>query len=564
MSDYYDLGTYSRRVTTNAPAAQRWFDRGLTWLYGYNHDEAVKCFRKALEHDPHCLMAHWGVAYGLGCNYNKQWEAFAPKALAMALRQGRAAILEAYAHLDRATAVETALIKALEKRFQRDDETDVEVLETWNDQFAAAMRDVYRAFPDDWDVAALFAEALMNRTPWQLWDLETGEPAEDADTLEAIAVVERALDQVEESGAQPHPGLLHLYIHLLEMSPQPERAMRAADQLRDLAPDAGHLLHMPSHIDVLCGQYYNAIVANRRAIAVDNVFAARDGILTDYTFYRAHNIHFKVYAAMLLGQFKTALEAADEIADLANEELLRIDDPPMADHLEGILSMRLHVLVRFGKWREILAEPAPVDEDLYCNSLAMRHYARAIALATLHEHEAAAVEVAAFEAAQAKVPDTRFIFNNNCIDVLEVAAAMMQGEVAYHRGDTDCAFGHLRQAVYLDDHLEFAEPWGWAMPTRHALGALLLECGQVEEALAVYRADLGLDRSLCRAMQRPNNVWSLQGFVTCLERLDRIAEADLARPQLQLALARADVEIETSCFCATGNSRHGSACCHEH
>ena len=164
MSDYYDLGSYSRRITTDAPGAQRWFDRGLTWLYGYNHDEAVKCFRKALDQDPHCVMAYWGVAYGLGCNYNKQWEAFAPKALALALRQGRAAILEACAYLDRATAVETALLKALEKRFQRDDETDVEVLVTWNDEFAAAMRDVYRAFPDDWDVAALFAEAIMNRT----------------------------------------------------------------------------------------------------------------------------------------------------------------------------------------------------------------------------------------------------------------------------------------------------------------------------------------------------------------------------------------------------------------
>ena len=503
MSDYYDLGSYTRPVTTKLSLAQRWFDRGLTWLYGYNHDEAVKCFRKALDTDPSCTMAYWGVAYGLGCNYNKQWEVFGPEALEIALRQGRGAILQGYAHLDRATAVEAALLKALEKRFQREDETDVEVLEAWNDEFAVAMRDVYRAFPDDWDVAALFAEALINRTPWQLWDLETGKPAEDADTLEAIEVVETALSQVERAGGLPHPGLLHLYIHIVEMSPRPERAMIAADQLRELVPDAGHLLHMPSHIDVLCGQYYNAIVANNRAIAVDKMFAARDGVLTDYTFYRAHNIHFKVYAAMLLGQFKTALEAADEIAELANDDLLRIDEPPMADHLEGILSMRLHVLIRFGKWREILAEPAPVDEVLYCNSLAMVHYARAIALATLQEHEAANSEVAAFKLAQAKVPDTRLIFNNTCVDVLEIAAAMMQGEVAYHRGDTDCAFEHLRHAVYLDDNLNFAEPWGWAMPTRHALGALLLEQGQVEEARAVYRADLGLDRSLCRPMQRP-------------------------------------------------------------
>ena len=561
MSDYYDLGAYTRPVTTNAPAAQRWFDRGLNWLYGYNHDEAVKCFRKALEHDPRCVMARWGVAYGLGCNYNKQWEAFSPEALQQALRQARAAILVGYAHLRRASPVEAALLQALEKRFQRDDEHDVDVLETWNDAFAEAMREVYRAFPQDWDVAALFAEALINRTPWQLWDLETGEPAAGADTLEALAVVESARDQIEAAGAQPHPGLLHLSIHLLEMSPQPERAMRAADQLRELCPDAGHLLHMPSHIDVLCGQYHEAALANRRAIAVDNVFAARDGVLSDYTFYRAHNMHFKVYAAMLLGQFKTALAAAREIAELAHEDLLRITDPPMADHLEGILSMRLHVLIRFGRWRQILAEPAPADERLYCNSLAMHHYARAIALATLQEHDAAAAEAAAFHAARAQVPESRLIFNNTCIDVLGVAAAMMQGELAYHQGDQERAFAHLRAAVFLDDHLEFAEPWGWAMPTRHALGALLLESGQVEAALAVYRADLGLDRTLSRATQRPNNVWSLRGFVTCLERLGRFAEADLLRPQLQLALARADVEIATSCFCATGGGHQASACC---
>ena len=564
MSDYYDLGSYSRTITTDSAEAQRWFDRGLNWLYGYNHDEAVKCFRRALAHDETCVMAYWGLAYGLGCNYNKKWEVFEPGALAEALREGGKAILAAYAHLDKVTCEEAALLRALEKRFQSDDETDVEALEGWNDEFAAVMRLVYRQYPQDWDVAALFAEALINRTPWQLWDLETGEPAEEADTLEAIEVLEAAMRQMEAAGVPPHPGLLHLYIHVVEMSPRPERALQAADQLRELAPDAGHLLHMPSHIDVLCGNYYNAIVANRRAIAVDNVFAERDGVLTDYTFYRAHNIHFKVYAAMLLGQYKTAMEAAHEIQGFANEDLLKIETPPMADHLEGILSMRLHVLIRFGKWEEILQEPAPNDDMLYCNSLAMRHYARAIAQATLQDHDGAAAEAAAFERARSKVPDTRFIFNNSCIEVLEIAAAMMKGEVAYHKGDTDAAFRHLRQAVFLDDQLDFAEPWGWAMPTRHALGALLLEQGQVEEALEVYRADLGLDDSLCRAMQHPNNVWSLQGYVDCLDRLGRQAEADLMRPQLRLALARADVAITASCFCARETHCHANGDCHGH
>ena len=559
MNDYYDLGAHSRPTSTTCADAQQWFDRGLMWLYGYNHAEAVKCFRRALEHDPGMAMAHWGVAYGSGCNYNKKWEVFSPELLAHSLKECRAAILSAYENIDSATPVEAALLRALEKRFQSDDECDVEVLERWNGDYAAAMRRVYRAYPDDLDVAALFAEALINQTPWQLWDLETGEPAEEADTLEAIDVIETAMRQIEATGAPPHPALLHLYIHCIEMSPEPEKAMPAADQLRLLVPQAGHLLHMPSHIDLLCGDYQGAVQANRRALAVDWEYAAQDGELTDYTFYRAHNIHFKLYAAMMLGQYATALEAADEIERLAHDDLLRIEEPPMADHLEGLLSMRIHVLIRFGKWREILDFPEPEDAALFCNTAAMRHYARAIAFATLGQPDHADEAAAAFEAARANVPETRFIFNNTCVDLLAIADAMMHGEVAYHRGNYDKAFEHLRAAVELDDNLVFAEPWGWAMPTRHALGALLLEQGQLEAALAVYQADLGFDETLSRPTRRPNNVWSLQGAVSCLDQLNRGAEADMLRGQLRLALARADIDISASCFCAT---RDQPSCCH--
>ena len=563
MSEYYNLGSYSRQVTTDSADAQLWFDRGLMWLYGYNHAEAVKCFRRALQHDPTCVMANWGAAYGVGCNYNKRWEVFSPEMVAAAMQQARAAILAGCAHFDKATPLEAALLRALEKRFQREGQHEVELLESWNDDYAAAMRGVYRRYGDDWDVAALFAEALINRTPWQLWDLDTGQPADDADTLEAIAVVERALLQVEAAQAAPHPALLHIYIHLMEMSSHPEKALPAADALRELIPDAGHLKHMPSHIDILCGDYYNAVLANRRAIAVDNRFAEQDGDINEYTFYRAHNIHFKIYAAMLLGQYGTAMQAVDEVVCLAHEDLLRVQHPPMADHLEGLLSMRVHVLIRFGKWQEILDEPFPQDALLYCNTTAMLHYARAIALAALRRFDEADAEEAAFQAAQARVPDTRYIFNNSCIDVLEIAAAMMQGEVAYHQGRCDIAFAHLRQAVFLDDHLNYSEPWGWMMPTRHALGALLLEQGQIEAALAVYRADLGLDQSIRRALQHPNNVWSLHGYVTCLDQLGRTAEANAMRQRLDLALARADVEISASCFCASGHHHaDGDACCH--
>ena len=498
MEAYYNLGTYSRKVTTNSADAQIWFDRGLMWLYGYNHDEAVKCFRKALEYDRTCVMAHWGVAYGVGCNYNKKWDVFSPKMVVDTMREARSAILAGYKHLDNVTPVEAALIQAVEKRFQKEGEHEEETLESCNSDYANVMREVYKIYPDDWDVATLFAEALMNRTPWQLWNLETGQPANGADTLEAIEVLERAINQVKTANAEPHPGMLHIYIHVMEMSPHPEKALFAGDLLRELIPDAGHLKHMPSHIDILCGDYYNAVIANQRAIEVDNVFAAREGDKNEYTFYRAHNIHFKLYAAMLLGQYQTAIKSVDEIEAVAHEELLRIERPPIADHLEGLLSMKVHVLIRFGKWDEILEQPFPEDKKLYCNTTTMLHYARAIAFATLHRFDKAEAERKAFKIAEANVPDTRYLFNNTCIDVLKVAEAMMNGEVEYHQGNYDAAFEYLRQAVYLDDHLNYSEPWGWMMPTRHALGALLLEQGQLEAALAVYRADLGLDQSIFR------------------------------------------------------------------
>ena len=559
MSDYYDLGTYSRQVTTDSPDAQLWFDRGLLWLYGYNHQEAVKCFQKAVEHDPTCVIAHWGIAYGVGCNYNKPWKVFLPEMVAASMQQARTALSKGTQSLDKVTPVEAALIKSLEKRFQQDGEHEEEVLESWNGEYAAAMREVYQRFPEDWDVAALFAKALINRTPWQLWNLQTGQPADGADTLEAVAVLEGAMQQVEDASAQPHPGLLHVYIHTMEMSPYPERALHAGDQLRELVPDAGHLRHMPSHIDILCGDYYNSVMTNRRAIDVDMKFRERDGEMNEYSLYRAHNVHFKMYSAMLLGQYKSAMEAVDEMAILAHKDLIRVkgDMAWLTDVLEAMVSMKSHVLIRFGKWHEVLDEPIPDDQDLYLNTTAMLRYARAIAFATLHRFEEADAERAAFKVAQANIPKERYFFQNNpCEDIFEVAEAMMNGEVEYHKGHYETAFDHLRQAVYLDDHLLYGEPWAWMMPTRHPLGALLLEQDRVEEAEAVYRADLGLDGSIYRPMQHPNNVWSLHGYVTCLERLGRQAEAEMMRPRLNLALARADVEISASCFCAMEHHEH--------
>ena len=559
MDAYFDLGSHSRSISTTSAEAQRWFDRGLVWCYGFNHEESVRCFQEAAQRDPQCAMAYWGIAYAAGCNYNKPWEAFEPDELAEALTTTRTATQQALSHINGATAAERALIEALAQRYQSDHVVNDDAFVAWNDAYAAAMRNVYARFPDDLDVAALFAEALINRTPWQLWNLETGTPADGSDTLEALDVLERGIAQFEKDGGQAHPGLLHIYLHTVEMSPHPERGLRAADLLRDLVPDAGHLLHMPSHIDILCGHYYNAVVANSKAIVADLKYLSYAGAVNFYTLYRCHDYHFKLYSAMFLGQYGPAIEAANELHATIPLELLSMDQPAMADWLEGFLSMKMHVLIRFGRWQTIIDEPLPQDQTLYCVTTAMIHYAKTVAYAATGQVEQAEIEKERFEAAFALVPESRYIFNNHCRDILAIAAEMLRGELEYRKENYEQAFAHLRRSIELDDSLPYDEPWGWMQPTRHALGALLLEQGRVEEAEAVYRADLGLDNALSRPSQHPENVWSLHGYVECLQRQGREVEAEAAQARLDLASARADVEINASCFCRLETETH---CCH--
>lgn len=549
--DYYDLGRHSFPVTTRSEEAQTWFDRGLNWCYGYNHDEAVACFERALAADPACAMAHWGIGYCVGPNYNKPWDAFDDDDRACSLTRMRISVAEASRLAPAASPVEQALIAALAGRY---DVTAAADLAIRNDGYADAMREVFRAHGDSLDVRALFAEAIMNRTPWALWDLSTGEPAEGADTAEAIEVLEAAFEGPESARAYRHPGLLHMYIHLMEMSPHPERALKAGDALRDLVPDAGHLRHMPTHIDVLCGQYAAVVESNSRAIDADRRFLEREGAVNFYSLYRCHNYHFRIYGAMFLGQSGVALATAEEMISTLPAELLTMQSPPMADWLEGFVPMKQHVLIRFGRWRDILAQDLPADPVLFCTTTAMMRYARAVAHAALGDVTAAEREQAAFREARATVPETRAVFNNTCRDILGVAEAMMDGEVAYRRGDHDTAFEHLREAVRRDDGLTYDEPWGWMQPTRHALGALLMEQGRLEEAEAVYRADLGLDGTLARAYQHPDNVWSLHGLHECLTRRGETAERALIAQRLALAQARADVTIRSSCYCRMENA----------
>jgi tetratricopeptide (TPR) repeat protein len=343
--------------------------------------------------------------------------------------------------------------------------------------------------------------------------------------------------------------VLHFYIHLMEMSAQPEDALRAGDQLRDLVPDAGHLRHMPTHLDVLCGDYRRVVSANDAAIVVDEKYRAREGAMNFYTLYRAHDFHFKIYGAMFLGQAQTALDTADQLAAAIPEALLRVDVPPMADWLEGFVPMKMHVLIRFGRWADIIGTPLPADPELYSVTTAMIHYAKGVALAATGRLEDAEEQRTLFAAAAGRVPESRTLFNNTCLDILRVAEAMLDGELEYRWGNYEAAFARLRRSIELDDGLPYDEPWGWMQPTRHAYGALLLEQGLVAEAEAVYRADLGLDDTLTRACQHPGNVWSLHGYHECLTRLGKTEQAGIIKQQLKIAAAYADVPISSSCYC---------------
>ncbi|KAK0387665.1 hypothetical protein NLU13_3910 [Sarocladium strictum] len=546
--EYYNLGSFHRPISTTSRDTQTWFDRGLVWSYGFNHEESARCFQKAILHDQDCAIAYWGLAYVLGPNYNKPWSLFSKKERADTINETHDTIQKAKKIADSSdtSPVERALIDALIYRYPRDQDPSKTNCSAWNREYADAMEKVYEKFPDDLDVATLYADAMMNLTPWQLWELDTGKPASMARTVEIKRVLDRAL--ASEGGSQ-HPGALHLYIHLMEMSGTPEEAMPAADHLRALAPDSGHLCHMPSHLDVLVGDYSRAVEANTAAVTADEKFLAREGPMNFYTLYRCHDYHFRLYAAMLSGQSQIAFETVAQLEATISEDVLRVEEPPMADWLESFLAMRVHAYVRFGRWSDLIELPLPHDQELYCVTTALILYAKGVALAAKGRVEEAEQQRALFLKAVPRVKPTRTLFNNQCVDILGVAEAMLDGELEYRRGNFETAFAHLRESISRYDSLPYDEPWGWMQPTRHAYGALLLEQGHAEEALGVYAADLGLDKTLPRTHRHPRNVWALHGYHECLVRLGRTDEANEIKPALEEAEKAADVRITSSCFC---------------
>lgn len=560
--DRFDLGTYRREVTTRSAEAQRWFDMGLNWCYCFNQDEAVKCFEKALQSDPGCAMAHWGIAYAAGPFYNLTWKEFGEVEADTAAKRCFEHVQMARARATAASEVERRLIEALARRFQEPRRVSPDAFKKWDDDYASEMRRVYYSFPDDHDVMALFVEALMMRTVRNLWNLKTGAPAPNSDVIEALEVCERSIRLSDQGKTAPHPAILHLHIHLLEMSTIPERAMNSAERLGTMCPDAGHMNHMPAHIYVLCGEYEKAKFASEKAVRANDLYLAYAGEPTYYLLGCCHDLHLMMYTCMFLGQYEPALWAADKVRSLVTHSVISLPDrPKFTQTVEGYHAMRSHIQVRFGRWQDIVAEPIVKEPDLYVLTSIMQYYAKGVAYATLGKFTEAERSRERFQYRMSQIPATRRFLSNPARASLEVGSALLDGELAYHQGRYEEAYQSLRKAVELDDNLSYTEPWAWMHPPRHALAALLLDQGHSAEAEQVYRDDLGLNENVQRCAQHPDNVWALHGLVECLKLRGAMSELPGFEARLAKALARTDVPVTSSCLCRV-NPPAGKTCCH--
>ena len=508
------VARYGHPITTISEDAQRYFDQGLVLYYAFNHEAAILSFKQALAIDSTCAMAWWGIAASLGPNINN------PAMDSSACVDAWNAVQRAVELSQRTSAFERDLINALATRYTLPPLKDRGKI---NRAYANAMRRVYETYKDDPEAGSLFADALLNLRPWDLW---TSDGTPMPETPEIVSVLEQVLAMTPD-----HPGAAHFYIHTMEASPMPEKALGAAQVLRTRIPGAGHLVHMPSHIYIRTGRYADAAESNRQAIRADSAWAAAGGF---YTLYRAHNYHFLAYAAMFDGQRGAALDAAKGI--LRQIPLDVVQQYP--DFLEGFYGIPTHVMVRFGMWEEILAEPEP-PEDLFV-TLATWRYGRTVALSALRRVKEAEAEFSELRKAYALMPESRTIGNNTGKTVLEIGLLMAEGELEYSRGNRERAFGLLREAVAKDDELRYDEPWGWMMPVRHSLGALLLDAGRTEEAERVYRKDLSL---------HPANGWSLKGLAECLHMTGQHHEAERTDSLFAQAWARSEVPLRFSCFC---------------
>ena len=517
---YDGLGAYSRKITTRSAEAQRYFDQGLGFLQGFNHRAAIRAFQQAAELDPECAMAHWGVALACGPHINS---------MAVPLPAAELAWQElqlAQKNGENASPVERALIDALAKRYANPQPEDRSGLDR---AYADAMREVWKNYSTDPDVGAFFAEAMMNLRPWDQWTPD-GKPQPGTDEIIAT------LDAVLKLNPN-HPLANHLYIHALEASPHPERATAAADRLRNLQPGLAHNVHMPSHIDIRTGQWLKAVDTNANSVEADQryqkIFGPAKGFLNVYI---AHNRHMLAYAAMMTGQRDLAMKhiramVAEMPADFLKENALQA---------EGIVAMPLEVMVRFGLWDEILAEPEHYTDKMWFTR-AFHHAVRAIAYAAKGDTVSARKAQSVFIERAKLVPKEDFVSNNSCEALLAVTIPMVEGEILIAEGKIDRGIEQLRTAIQKEDALKYDEPPGWLIPVRHSLGAVLMKQQRFAEAEQVYRDDLA---------RLPENGWSLFGLAESLRKQKKnVDEVAQTQAKFEKVWAKADLTITTSCLC---------------
>lgn len=521
----YDLGSYSWPVTATKEG-QGWFDQGLRWMYSFNHDEAVRCFTKAGEVDPGCAMAWWGIALCKGPHINN------PSMDEAGCKIAWDALTRARALADRCTPQEQGLIDALGRRYADPSQGTPPMAPPartpLDSAYALAMADVHHRWPTDNDIAALYAESLMDLHPWDLWTRE-GQPREQ--TPEILSLLEGVLDRRPD-----HPGANHYYIHAVEASPEPQKADAAATRLRTLVPASGHMVHMPAHIDVRMGRWNLAAEQNRAAMAVHKRYAKQSPRQGFYRAYMFHNEHFLSYACMMAGRRKDAVAAARGMVASIPEDFF-VQMAPVAD---AYTSIQTEALMRFGMWDEILAEKEP-RADLPITRTMWR-FARGVAFAAKGDTGAAREEQKRFKEARAKVPAGAMMAINPADKVLSIADLMLEGEILNREGDTSGAILRLTNAGAIEDTLLYMEPPDWVQPVRHALGAILLDAGRAGEAADVYREDL---------KRWPENGWSLFGLSEALAASGQEADAKAVRARFDKAWSKADVTLGSSCYCST-------------
>ena len=514
---FSDLGSYSVPVTTNSELAQKYFNQGIIFTYGFNHEEAFRSFQEAARLDPDCAMAYWGMALVLGPNINMPMDS---AVVTTAYESAQKAISK----LDNETQKEKDWVMALSKRYSKEKMEDRSSLDL---AYADAMRELYKKYPEDVDIASMFAEALMDCHPWDYW-LKDG--TQELWTPEILSTLEGVIKKDPD-----HMGANHLYIHSVEASKHPERGLASAGILKDLVPGAGHLVHMPAHIFIRTGKYHEGSLANLRAVKSDEKYISQCRQQGFYPVsYYPHNYHFLWACATLEGNGKTAIDAALRTAQIPPDSLMDCCGLQTLQHFNLI---PLYAYVTFGRWQDILNYPEPKDTRPYQKGI--WHYARGMAFTGKNNLAEAGKELNELN----KLKDIKAVDNfdiwgiNSAGSLLKIASDVLAGEIAAKKKDYSSSIVHLKNAVKLEDALRYDEPPTWFYPTRNSLGAVLIEAGKYSEAQKIYEEDL---------KEYPENGWALFGLHSALLKQNKKKEAAAVEKRFEEAWKNSDVKLTSS------------------